>query len=535
MIAPPSLRRVGATLSLVIALTAAGSTWAWAQAQVPTDFADQQLVTMLDWPVGLAFLPDGRLITCELKSGWLRMIVNGELAAIDPIGAVDSVDASGEEEGLLSVAVDPRWPVKPFVYVLATALDSMMRISRFTATGELSDGTSGNLSIVPGSRRDLIRDVASMYELHNGGCLRFGSDSMLYASLGDDARACTAPDTSMLNGVVLRLDVRNLPDVPGPPNKALLVPADNPWAGSANMNQRLVYARGLRNPFRFHIDIPTGRLFVGDVGYRTVDEVDIVDAGGLNYGWPFFEGRTPFLTTECGTPAPIGWIGPVFAYNRAEYCPSPNPLDCAQAMIGGVVLRHVDHSSVSFPATYDGYFMFSDYYEGFIWMIRDSLGTWVRAPVVPGQPNSRDWARGYKQVTDYVLGPDGAVYYALTGIGYQTGSGGVRRIIHPNGPLGVDGRLDAGVEFAPIYPSPARGEATLRYVLPRSMPARLTLYDALGRRVRQLVPEGDQEAGEHRVHWDGADETERAVAPGVYLARLVVGNRVFMRRIPLVR
>jgi len=39
MIAPPSLRRVGATLSLVIALTAAGSTWAWAQAQVPTDFA----------------------------------------------------------------------------------------------------------------------------------------------------------------------------------------------------------------------------------------------------------------------------------------------------------------------------------------------------------------------------------------------------------------------------------------------------------------------------------------------------------------
>jgi glucose/arabinose dehydrogenase len=273
----PLLRSAGALLLASFATVAAWVAPVRAQAQLPTGYQDQLLVSTLDVPVGLAFLPDGRLITCELKSGRLRMIVNGELAGIDPIGVVDSVETLGQEEGLLSVAVDPRWPAKPFVYVHSTALDSTLRISRLTATGDLSDGTSGNLAIVPGSRRDLIRDIANRSEYHNGGCLRFGPDSMLYVSLGEDANACAASDTTLLNGVVLRLDVRNLPDTPGPPNKALLVPADNPWAGSANLNQRLVYARGLRNPFRFWIDAPTGRLFIGDTGVQSYDEVDLAE------------------------------------------------------------------------------------------------------------------------------------------------------------------------------------------------------------------------------------------------------------------
>ncbi len=528
------LRRFGVGLPLLLAVASWPAT-VRAQTQVPTDFQDQPLVSGLDWPVGLAFLPDGRLLTCELKSGQLRMIVNGQLAAVDPIGVVDSVDASGEELGLLSLAVDPRWPAKPYVYVYGTALDSTVRVSRLEATGSLSDGASGNLAIVPGSRRELIRDIANRYPLHNGGCLRFGPDSMLYVSLGDDASGCTAIDTTKLNGVVLRLDVRRLPDGPGPPDKSLLVPADNPYAGSANLNQRLVYARGLRNPFRFTIDAPTGRLFISDPGYQTYDEVNIADTGGLYFGWPYLEGDVPFVTTECGPPAPSGMIAPAFKVSRAEYCPYPNPLNCAQAIIGGVVYRHVENTRYGFPSEYDGQYLFSDYYDGFIWRLRDSLGTWVKAPPTPGQPNARDWARGYYQVSDYVQGPDGGVYYALNAVDYASGTGEVHRIVHPNGSAGVGDAARTALEFAPIYPSPAYRSATLRYLLPHEANVRLTLYDALGRRVRQFVPGAAQAAGEHRVHWDGTDEGGRRVPPGVYLARLTVDRTQLVRRVAFVR
>ena len=111
----------------------------------------------------------------------------------------------------------------------------------------------------------------------------------------------------------------------------------------------------------------------------------------------------------------------------------------------------------------------------------------------------------------------------------------MRRIVYDNGNTGVGEPHGAGFEFAPVYPLPARGSATLRYVLPRAERVRLTLYDALGRRVRQLVPEATQEAGEHRAPWDGLDESGRAVPPGVYLARLAADGVIRVARIPLVR
>ena len=152
-----------------------------------------------------------------------------------------------------------------------------------------------------------------------------------------------------------------------------------------------------------------------------------------------------------------------------------------------------------------------------------------------GQPSTADWARGYAQASDYVLGPDGAVYYALNGYDFASGSGEVRRIVHDNGNVGLAGRAASRVEFAPVYPSPSRGAASLRFVLPRAARARLAIYDALGRRVRELLPEASLTAGEHLAVWDGRDESGRNVAPGVYMARLGVEGQSFARRIPLVR
>ena len=53
----------------------------------------------------------------------------------------------------------------------------------------------------------------------------------------------------------------------------------------------------------------------------------------------------------------------------------------------------------------------------------------------------------------------------------------------------------------------------------------LTVYDVLGRRVRQ-VWQGPLGAGSHRLVWDGLDETGKTVAAGVYIYRVEIDGQV---------
>ena len=53
----------------------------------------------------------------------------------------------------------------------------------------------------------------------------------------------------------------------------------------------------------------------------------------------------------------------------------------------------------------------------------------------------------------------------------------------------------------------------------------LTVYDVLGRRVRQ-VWDGPLQAGTHRFAWDSRDEAGKGVAAGVYIYQVEVDGRV---------
>jgi len=89
--------------------------------------------------------------------------------------------------------------------------------------------------------------------------------------------------------------------------------------------------------------------------------------------------------------------------------------------------------------------------------------------------------------------------------------------------------------FAPPWPNPSSKDVCFRWSPPAeltSSPARITVHDLAGRVVRTLA----QEAGAsstRRVTWDGRYELGREVPPGLYVARLVVGDRMLER--PLVR
>ena len=86
----------------------------------------------------------------------------------------------------------------------------------------------------------------------------------------------------------------------------------------------------------------------------------------------------------------------------------------------------------------------------------------------------------------------------------------------------------------PNYPNPFNARTVLPFDMPASGPARLVIYDTLGRPVRTLA-DGAQAAGTHTVTWDGRDDDGRAVASGVYVARVTAGSLAHSRKVALAR
>lgn len=402
----------------------AGATSARAQA-LPGGFSDQPMVSGLSEPVGMAFLPDGRLLVTEQRTATIQLLIPGAISTISAIGTVPEVNAGGAEQGLLGIAVDPGWPTRSFVYVhYDHAGDAKIRISRFLVTGDVDFSSNRALAISPTSRYDLLIDAPDTQPNHNGGTLRFGPDGMLYASLGEDGNRCAAQDSVSLHGVILRLDVSRLPTDPGgPAPKALIAAAGNPFAAHPDSNARLVWALGLRNPFRFHIDAPTGDVVIADVGEQIWEEIDLAASGGLNFGWPHYEGPAPF--NQSCPDANTAFVAPIHAFDRRG-----NPA----AIVGAGLYRRPAGGAHAFPTTYDGDYFFSDYYIGFVRRLVRSGDAWSMAPPVPGQPTTEDWATGLGHVSDWLMGPTGALWYCKQSNDlFEAATGEVRRIVYTAG------------------------------------------------------------------------------------------------------
>ena len=173
----------------------------------------------------------------------------------------------------------------------------------------------------------------------------------------------------------------------------LAVPPNNPFATSGGAPE--IWAVGLRNPWRFAFDSPSGLLYIADVGQNTWEEVDVEPAsqGRLNYAWRIMEGAHCYNPIPCSS---AGLVLPALEYSHADGC----------SVIGGFVYR-----GTRFPALAGQYF-FSDYCQGWLRSARYANGavssrTLWSPDVNPGSVLSfgQD-ARGEL----YVLSGNGAVY-----------------------------------------------------------------------------------------------------------------------------
>ena len=304
---------------------------------------------------------------------------------------VSSLVSCCGERGLLSIAFHPHFAVNRFFFVDYTNTAGDTVIARYAANSTVTDASSGVILLT----------ITQPFANHNGGQLQFGPDGYLYIGLGDGGSAndpmCNAQNDQSLLGKILRIDVDQ--NVNSPPFYG--IPNDNPFAAPGGPLDE-IWAKGLRNPWRFSFDRVTGDLWIGDVGQDQREEVDFqahASHGGENYGWKLMEGtrcgdggNSACLsgTPACGSPA---FTAPRYEYTHADGC----------TVIGGYVYRGTRVPALA------GKYVYGDYCSGRLW-----ANGQVLAPVAP-------------QLTTFGEGADGELYLG-------TLDGHVYRFVDPNAP-----------------------------------------------------------------------------------------------------
>jgi glucose/arabinose dehydrogenase len=316
-------------------------------------------------------LNDGRIFVVE-QGGRIRVVKNGVLQTT-PFLDISTRVLSGGERGLLSVAFHPQYATNHFFYVyFTTQTNGDIRVERFTTTSnpEVADPTTSKL---------IITAPHSTYANHNGGLLTFGPDGMLYAGLGDGGGGGdplgNGQNFNSLLGSLLRLDVDH-----GDP---YAIPSDNPFVGQAN-HRGEVWAKGLRNPWRYAFDAPTSLLYIADVGQDLHEEVDVVatNRAGLNYGWPVMEGLSCYNAATC---TQTGFELPLIDYGHNGPC----------SITGGYVYRGSAIPAIS------GHYFYSDYCAGFLKSFRYQNGVAV---------DQKDWGLTTAAVASFGVDFAGELY-----------------------------------------------------------------------------------------------------------------------------
>jgi glucose/arabinose dehydrogenase len=266
------------------------------------------------------------------QAGLVRVLRHGAHLArpfLD-ISSLVGCDGPGEpscgERGLLSIAFPSDYKRTRRLYVYYTDGAGNIQVDEFRRSRNPARARAS-------TRRPVITIPHPGASNHNGGQLQFHGKLLLLGT-GDGGSAGDPPNNAQnpesLLGKLLRIDPRN-PKGPA----SYRIPAANPFVGGPGRDE--VFSFGLRNPYRFTLDVRRGpdRIAIGDVGQNRFEEIDyttVSSARGANFGWDAFEG---FARYDCGigcpnggTPDPGNTTPPILHYG---------PGGCS--VIGGYVVR----------------------------------------------------------------------------------------------------------------------------------------------------------------------------------------------------
>jgi glucose/arabinose dehydrogenase len=388
---------------------------------------------------GMAWAPDGsgRLFV-TVKTGTVRIVKMGPPPTVvaTPFATISPI-YTNSECGLIGIAFDPDFRENGYVYFFVTVSSSEQQILRYTAVGDV--GTNKTV-IMPGLPTAGVN--------HDGGGIGFGADGRLYWSIGDNG-----------SGLGVDANLTSLASKVSRANVEGTAPKDNPFNdGPLGVNNDYIWARGFRNPFTLTFQPTTGKLWVDVAG--TLYEQIFAVGSGEHAGWNDYENNQPagFLPpsikyrtngTDTRTIVAGGasrsagvatyttsvahgfrqgeklaitgvsdpsFNGNFFVASRVSDTVFTVVQAGANAISGGgsattqsqggAVTGGAFYDGTAFPAPYRGNFFFGDYNSGRV----------QRAVVGPGTTvTSVDYWADNTQNIDVAPGPDGAIYYVLSG------------------------------------------------------------------------------------------------------------------------
>jgi glucose/arabinose dehydrogenase len=336
------------SIQLLRILVITGLLTAISFAAFPTLKLEPVVLQQLFAPTNITAAPDGsgRVFICD-QPGKIHILQNGMILPVpflDMGSKMVTLTTNGSERGLLGMAFHPSFgdsasPGYRKFYLNYSARPETATNNpatpqnHVTVIAEYQASTSQpNLADPLGER--IVLTYGQPQANHNGGQLEFGPDGLLYIASGDGGSANdnneghtggaltprpngilgNGQDRRTLLGKILRINPID-PDGAGPLTYS--IPPSNPFIGQTQdfTDNALdgpmrpeIYAYGLRNPWRFSFDKRPGgtnRLFCGDVGQGSVEEVNLINSGG-NYGWRYREGSfvfDPLMATNGIAPA----------------------------------------------------------------------------------------------------------------------------------------------------------------------------------------------------------------------------------------
>jgi glucose/arabinose dehydrogenase/PKD repeat protein len=407
-----------AWIALLLCSTAAEA------AVLPNGFEERTVVSGLTLPTAIAWAPDGRMFVAE-KKGLVHVVnQNGTIQQLLDIS--DHVYGIADR-GLLGIAIDSdfatnHWLYLLYVYEPTPAPSGLERTSRLTRVTVGDNNTVSDETVILGSvdtpcpaPSNTVDCIPSEGDSHSIGTVRSAPDGTLWIGSGDasdwskvDPLALRTYNEQSFAGKIIHVDRSGM----GLPGHAFC-PAD----GDLTHVCTKLYAKGLRNPFRFALREGTGPA-VGDVGWEQREEIDLMTAPGRDYGWPCYEGatHTPGYQERPECPAEYAKEGTADAARLPDY----DYLHDESSNYQGAVIVGPVYTGGPYPADFSGDIFFGDYTGGYIKRLElDPQGH------VAG---TAEFAIGAVPV-DLELGPGNELYYADLGWG-TPGTGSVKRIVY---------------------------------------------------------------------------------------------------------
>ncbi|GAA5479319.1 LamG-like jellyroll fold domain-containing protein [Haloferula helveola] len=382
---------------------------------------------VFDNPVGLTHVPGTNKLIVWEREGRIWVFDNDPATTTKTLVLDLSSQCQGwDDSGLLGLALHPDFETNRQMWIYynwrggtsgasgdlgpiignsttrpPTGTPTRDRLSRFVLDASYQTTLGGEYVVI---------DQKDQSVWHNGGGMFFHPDNgFLYLTNGDDANPGlnTQRIDRALFSCVIRIDVdqqggaishaptkRPLNEV-SPSWPRYYVPNDNPFVGQPDALEE-IYAIGLRSPHRMTVDAVTGRIFIGDVGAESREEISVIepeDPAGLNFQWSRIEGDSGDLTA------------PYIGTNKRPVIDYSHSAGEGSCVVGGYVYR-----GSAFPELY-GKYIFGDNMSGRIWYLDESTtpATKVLLATLPDGPGPNS-GNDYRGLGSFGLDADQELY-----------------------------------------------------------------------------------------------------------------------------